>query len=281
MVSSGQKKGQECGTWLVALSFGEELSSCNWFSADEKRPATHGRELDYAVLEKSSVISYCATSVHPSALLGLGETFGLYSNITRGFIKSTMVTGVNRKPGKQPGGLNTSVVMSPCFYSMKDETCWHSLVELCSFGSHPFHSPPRAFFALSSWHSSIQLKISPPALLTTTTAFVTLPLLQHFWGGWSSQPKTGDCRSAAQCRDYVGTTIQFNIIRTWYWTGNIAAHQFLAVTIKKKSLENLYVIHFLSYGCLIFLKLLKKEEITKKTFWLANASSFIMLAIIA
>lgn len=74
------------------------------------------------------VISYCATSVYPSALLGLGETFGLYSNFARGFIKSALVTAANRKPRNQPGGLNAAAVVSPCFSSdvatrTKDKTC--------------------------------------------------------------------------------------------------------------------------------------------------------------
>lgn len=133
IVISGQKKYQDHETvglgWLLHLlgrSFPVILSH-NWFSADEKRPATHGGELD-AASEGGFVISHCATSAYPSALLGLGETFGLYSNFARGFIKSTLVTAANRKPWNQPGGLNAAVVVSPCFSSdvaarMKDETC--------------------------------------------------------------------------------------------------------------------------------------------------------------
>lgn len=203
------------------------------------------------------MISYCATSVHTSALLGLWETFGLYSNFTRGFVKSTLVTAVNIKPGNQLGGLNTAVVMSHMFLQHEGENTLtvpgRALQLWLPSWTPPASSSPAppstCLTARSSWHSSIHLNISLPSLSPQPPPLFHFPT-PTFLGRMEQPTKdrlkccSGNCRSAVQCRNYVGATFQFDIIRTGYWNGDMATQHLWPETESVVNTKNLYVIGF-------------------------------------
>lgn len=148
---------------------------------------------------------------------------------------------------------------------MKDKTRRVSLVELCSFGSRPV-APWLCSFPLALVHSVKHLSAPPPQ----PPPLFHIPPAPTFLGRMEQPTKdrlrrcSGDCRSAVQCRNYcIGATFQFNIIRPGYWTNPLilsCGHKKNQWYIKKK--KSSYRV--LSHGCLIFPKLLKRNENNKR-----------------